>query len=235
MTLLDKIIAELKNAGREINQNELAFVKKYLGTKRKFLGVRSPERDKILRFFKKDVEGLKNVEIIDLLDRLIASDTFEHLNFAGKLLATSHVARGAINFKLLEKWLRQSNGWAECDSICQSLFSAQEVFEVKDLWEKQIEKFANDGNIQIRRASLVLQVKPVRESSDVNLAKIAFETIETLKGEDEVLITKAVSWLLRSASINHKDEVLNYLELNKNTIAKIAYRETIRKIKTGKK
>jgi len=102
-------------------------------------------------------------------------------------------------------------------------------------WKKNILKFSRKENIQLRRASLVLQCRPSRNSDDPKLRRLAFETIGRLKSEKEVLITKAVSWLLRSLAVKNGPEVLRYLQANQESLPKIAYRETMKKIKTGKK
>lgn len=233
--LADEIRISLAKLAKSCPDKEREFVKKYLGTKRKFLCVKSPERDKILRQTVKEIKNLKTVEITRLLNDLILFDTFEYVNFAGKLLAVSAKAHESVNFKLLEKWLAPTSGWAECDSICQSLFSEKEVLENWADWQKTIRKFSRSKNIQLRRASLVLQVKPARLSADPKLRELTFATIEKLKHEKDVLITKAISWLLRSLAVQNKEEVRKYLENNKSTLPPIAYRETMRKIETGKK
>ena len=96
-------------------------------------------------------------------------------------------------------------------------------------------KFSVDKNINKRRASMVLLTKPLRESDDPRLAKLAFEQVEKLKGENEILITKAVSWLLRALVKFHKTEVAKYLEINKESLPKSAYREAKAKVETGRK
>ena len=77
--------------------------------------------------------------------------------------------------------------------------------------------------------------KAVRESADKKLSVLSFKNIDRLKREKDVLITKAVSWLLRSLVRNNKSLVNDYLKENKNSLPKIVVRETENKIKTGKK
>ncbi len=208
---------------------------RYLGTKRRFLNVKSPERDNILQEAKQQIDEMSPEEIERFLDDLILSDTFEFINFAGKLMANSTKARSRVTLSKLKQWLAPTTGWAECDSLCQSLFGETEVIERWSQWSKTIDNFSSDKNIQIRRASLVLQCKSVRKSNDPRLRKLAFGTIDKLKDENSVLITKAVSWLLRSLAASDSKDVLIYLKANKLSLPKIAYRETLRKIETGKK
>jgi len=182
-----------------------------------------------------ELKKLDPEEVIKILDKLFSTDTFEDFNFAGKLLTKLSEVRKALKLSQVEKWVLRSNGWAECDSICQSLFRGEEILFRWDEWQKAIRKFSVSRNIQIRRASLVLQVKPVRELNNSKLRKLAFETIEKLKAEKEVLITKAVSWLLRELTRQNKAEVREYLENNKSSLPAIAYREAKKKIETGRK
>jgi len=102
-------------------------------------------------------------------------------------------------------------------------------------WESFIKKLSRDANINKRRAALVFLVGPVTYSSDKKLSKLAFSMIEALKHEKPILITKAISWLLRSLVKHHKEEVLAYVTRNAWSLPKIAVRETLVKIRTGKK
>jgi 3-methyladenine DNA glycosylase AlkD len=86
-----------------------------------------------------------------------------------------------------------------------------------------------------RRASLVLLTRPLRESDDPRLARLAFAIIGRLKHEKDILVTKAVSWLLRALIKYHRREVEAYLEDNMDTLPKIAVRETRNKLQSGRK
>ena len=49
------------------------------------------------------------------------------------------------------------------------------------------------------------------------------------------MITKAISWLLRSMIRHYKNEVSDYVNAQADTLPKIAVRETLVKLKTGRK
>lgn len=59
--------------------------------------------------------------------------------------------------------------------------------------------------------------------------------VERLKGERPILITKAVSWLLRSMALRHGTAVAAYLDANAASLPAIAVRETRTKLATGTK
>ena len=71
--------------------------------------------------------------------------------------------------------------------------------------------------------------------TDEEVADTALENIELLKHEKEILITKAISWVLRSMIRHHREKVAEYLEENAATLPAIAVRETRTKLSTGKK
>ena len=64
---------------------------------------------------------------------------------------------------------------------------------------------------------------------------LGFEVIEQLKSERPILITKAVSWLLRSMAGRHGAAVAAYLDAEAATLPAVAVRETRTKLKTGTK
>jgi 3-methyladenine DNA glycosylase AlkD len=56
-----------------------------------------------------------------------------------------------------------------------------------------------------------------------------------LKGERDILITKAVSWLLRSMSARHGPAVAAYLDASAASLPAVVVRETWTKLRTGTK
>ena len=230
-----EILKELKKNIRRTTQANRDFEKKYVGTDKICYSVRTTDKEKIAKNFLKTHKGLSMREFVLLLNSLYTGKSYEEVAVAGKLLEFSPDFKKQIDLQLLDKWLNNTKGWAEVDSLCQANFKAELILSRWPEWKALLEKFSQAKNIHKRRASLVLLTKSVRESADSRLAKIAFANIEKLKSEKEVLITKAVSWLLRSLIKHHKKEVAAYLKKNQTSLPKIALRETLNKLKTGKK
>jgi 3-methyladenine DNA glycosylase AlkD len=63
---------------------------------------------------------------------------------------------------------------------------------------------------------------------------LALKNVEKLKEEKDILITKAVSWVLRSMIKFHPDIVRDYLDKNADSLPKIAVREVSTNLSTGK-
>lgn len=143
--------------------------------------------------------------------------------------------RKQVKPKDIDRWLNNLKGWAQVDSLCQSNFTAKDLLDNWNNWKRFLIKLSKDKNINKRRASLVFLTKPVRDSNDRRLAKLALKNINKLKAEKEILITKAISWLLRDMIKNHRKKVESYLKENSKTLPKIAVRETKKKLLTGRK
>jgi 3-methyladenine DNA glycosylase AlkD len=208
---------------------------KYLGTPHPILGCSTTEIMAVVNGFIKNHPDLTVQQFIELINNLRSGKTYTEIAVGGKLVEKLPKLRQQIDPQDLNPWLDHVCGWAEVDVLCQSSFGAQEVLEKWNQWEKILQQFVKDKNIHKRRASLVLLTKPLRESDDLRLAKLAFANVEKLKGENDILITKAISWILRSLIKNHREEVEKYLKEKQETLPKIAVREVTKKLLTGKK
>ena len=221
---------------RKLDVDEQAFVQKYLGSRKKHLGTKTGDNIKIAKEIIREQSAIETDKLVDLLSRLFAADTFEEYLIGGKIFTLlKPEVRTKISFDQLEKWLAKARGWVEIDIICQSSYSGAEVLARRSDWEKMIRKFSRSKIISLRRASLVLQNLSIRKTNEKKLRRLAFEIVEQLKPEKEVLITKAISWLLRSLSELDKEEVRTYLLENEASIPRLAFRETMKKIETGTK
>jgi 3-methyladenine DNA glycosylase AlkD len=210
-------------------------VNKYVGSQNFFYPITIPEMRAVAKEFVKSHPELDLEDLIELLNELFRASSYTEKVFASKLLEYYPKLRKKIDPELLNGWLDYLSGWAEIDSLCQSCFTGKELIESWKSWEKLLKKFVKDKNISKRRASIVLLTMPVSQSSDERLSQIAFENIDILKVEKDILITKAISWILRSLIKHHRKEVEMYLKENGGTLPKVALRETNRKLKTGRK
>jgi len=231
LEILQKLNKYKDSSDKKTNE----WVQHYLGSNKPTLGIRTGE---MIRMAKEIVKKNKFDEkkLVKLLDSLYSNATiFAEIDMAARILGIVPKVRHKLEPMLLDNWLNYTYGWAETDLLCQSNFTAEELLNNWSKWEKLLKNFCSDKNIHKRRASMVLLTKSLRQSDDKRLSKLAFEQVERLKDEKEILITKAVSWLLRALVKFHKDQVVNYLKNNQNTLPKIAYREAMAKVETGTK
>lgn len=208
---------------------------KYLGTPRKIHAITTPQTRQLVRRFKKANPSLSQKELVEVVSSLYAGETFTERSIASLLLEAYPKLRIGLDVRHLDAWLSQLTGWAEIDGLCQSTFSATEVLANWENWKILLKEFNKSNEISKRRASLVLLRKPVSQSTDPRLSDLAFANIDRLRSERDILITKAISWLLRSLITLHKPLVEAYLTEHAAELPPIAVRETRNKLLTGKK
>ncbi len=174
-------------------------------------------------------------EFEKLLTSLILAESSTEKCMAGILLDLSLPPQRKFHPQIFDHWLEHLEGWAEVDSVCTGAYTITEIPAQWRVWRKLLIEFSKSKNIHKRRASIVLLCSPLRKPNNVSLALLTLKNCDRLKSEKEILITKAISWVLRSAAVHHPVLVKKYLTLNEDSLPKIALRETLTKLKTGKK
>ena len=229
----DALLAELRALGRPYRggvQND-----SYSGSGRPFLNVSAPERRRLIRAWLAARRSAADADLVAMADSLFQGETHEEKTLGALLLGYSARARRASAPAMVDAWLGRPNGWAEIDTLCASVFPAEDLGGDWPAWLGLIERLSGDANVNKRRAALVLLTTPTRTSDDPRFAELGFLVIDRLKGERDILITKAVSWLLRSMAGRHREAVAAYLEAAATTLPAIAVRETHTKLRTGTK
>lgn len=230
-----ELMSEVKTRSKPLTQSRKEKLESYIGTTKTFYAIGAETEKQIIKRWIKKHSDLAVPEYMELLDSLYQGESCNEISLAGGLLKSLPKLRKTIEPKYLDGWLNRVQGWGEVDSMCQSKFSATEVLTKWEKWKILLTKLTFDDNVHKRRASLVLLTKPVRDSGDMRLADLAFATIDKLKQNREILVTKAISWLLRDLIKNHRQRVEKYLEENEDTLPRIAVRETRIKLLTGRK
>lgn len=230
-----ELLDELRKHAGQCTEDQLKKLQHYMGTTKHSYYIKSGIRVRIIKDWIKKHKDLTYKEFIDLLNSLYEGKSHDERLVAGKILEFLPKLRKNIDPSILDDWLESAEGWGEIDSLCQSNFSAEEILGNWTKWHGFIRKLSKDKNIHKRRASLVLLVKSVGHSSDERLSNFAFQLINQLSHEKDILITKAISWLLRGMINNHKEKVSKYIQEHKSLLPSIAMRETEHKLLTGKK
>ena len=229
-----RLLAELRAAAPATPRGGLNN-DSYGGSGRPFFGITAPVRRDIARRWAADSRDGAPAEILAVVESLSEGATHEERTQGAFLLAACPAARRAARPEDVERWVGRLNGWAEVDCLCQNLFTWADMAADWPAWKAMIERLPRSDNINQRRAALVLLNGPVKASDDQRLLDLAIEGLDAARSERHILITKAVSWLLRSLTARHADTVRAYLERNAAGLPAIALRETRAKLATGTK
>jgi 3-methyladenine DNA glycosylase AlkD len=230
-----ELMSEVKAHARQMSRSDKEKLERYIGTNKTLYAMGADTQRKIIKEWTKKHPSLTQSEYIELLSSLYQGDSVNEISLAGELLESFPKLRKNVKPKHLDAWLNRAQGWGEVDSLCQSKFTADELLSNWKEWKNLLTRLASDDNTHKKRASLVLLTKPVRDSEDTKLADLAFMNIDKLKKEREILVTKAVSWLLRDLIKHNRQRVETYVKENEDTLPKIAVRETKTKLLTGRK
>ena len=207
----------------------------YVGTSKVHLGVKVPEKRAFIKKWLKEHRDISLNELKDLIDALTNSGIHAAFGAAGMLLEYLPSLRKKIDPFWLESWLVEAEGWAEVDAFCQSKFTAAEILERWSAWKKLLLRLADSDNPHLKRASLVLLTKAVRDTTDPRLPQLAFKLINQHKREKSILVTKAISWLLREMVKNYPSQVSSYLNQTKTFLPSFVIKEVRNKLEKGKK
>jgi 3-methyladenine DNA glycosylase AlkD len=229
------LLAELRKAGRPIRSDLTPQNDSYGGSGRPYYFVSVPDRRSVVKRWLAANKALGPEAVLAVVDSLTEGESHEEVTLGGMLVGASPRVRLAVTTGDLDRWLGRLTGWAEVDTWCQNLFTAEDFTADWPAWSGLIDRLSRDANINKRRAAMVLLNGPVHYSPDPRFSDLAFVVLERLKAEKPILITKAVSWLLRSLVTQHRDAVAAYLAANETTLPAIAVRETRTKLNTGTK
>ena len=211
------------------------FLNSYMGNDHVRYPIDTPTLRAIAKDWMRSHPDLSSEELVNVLTSMIKGKSSTEKIMAGIMLGYSRKEQRKFDPMIFDRWLDHLVGWAEVDAVCTGDFTTKQVPDDWIRWKKLLKKLSRDPNINKRRASLVLFCSPLSRVQDDRLAEMAFENMDRLKSEKEILITKAISWVLRSMIRHYRESVRDYLNENADSLPKIAVRETLTKLKTGKK
>ncbi len=212
--------------------NQAQSSSSYTGSQHFFYAVPVLKRRVIIKAVIKNHQAK---ELLVLADSLFKGRSHEEKTMGAMILTYREDVRQLCDFSTLDSWLSELVGWAEIDAFCGGTFKADELLAKLKPWKQFICTLAHDANINKRRAALVFLVHPTSHTDDERLHALAFKLILQLAPEKDILITKAISWLLRSQIDTRKSVVADFIKTYEGELPKIAVRETKHKLLTGKK
>ena len=227
------ILSEIKSRSGTGTTHTLSDT--YLGTSHPRYQITTPVLREIAKSWAAAHKNLTASETAHVIESLVTGESSTEKITGGILLDYVSKAQRDFNPELFDGWLDHLEGWAEVDAVCTNKYTVTHILPNFKVWKSLLKQFNKSKNIHKRRASLVFLCSPVRHHKDERLLILALENIERLKSENEILITKAISWLLRSLIKHFKIEVAAYVKANSDSLPKIAVRETMTMLRTGKK
>ena len=230
-----RLLADLRREARPTSPERHQNNDSYGGSGHPFYYVSAPALRAIAKHWLAEQKAMPHEAFLAVVESLFAGKSHEEKTLAALLVGYHAKARLSMRPEDVDRWLGHLNGWAEIDALCQNAFTAADMAADWPGWKRLIEQLSRDPNINKRRAALVLLNGPVHYTGEARFRDLALATIERLKAERDILITKAVSWSLRSMTKQHREAVAAYLAEHGASLPKVAVRETKAKLETGVK
>ncbi|MDH4157760.1 MAG: DNA alkylation repair protein [candidate division Zixibacteria bacterium] len=221
--IIDKLKQEMARQDKPENRhNYQRFHKEKL---KEPWGLKTQVLRKISNDCFKDVRHMPKDEILDIGDRLLASDMRygRFLAFEWALKVKKDFTKQ--DFARFEIWLKKYvNNWGACDHFCG--ITGHLVAEHHELTAKT-KNWTRSKNRWLRRAAAVSLIEPVRRKM---LLDEVFRTADILLTDEDDMVQKGYGWMLKEASNVFQKEVFAYVMKNKACMPRTALRYAIEKM-----
>lgn len=203
--------------------------------------------EKMRRFFKEDIDlyGVPNGDVRKLskycypslakLPKEALFDLCEALFRSGKheecLIACDWSMRAKKQFQptdleRFEKWIdRYVSNWAICDTFCNHTVGTV-VTRFPELLPRLV-SWTADANRWKRRAAAVSLIVPAKRGLFIERV---LEIAAALLEDPDDLVQKGYGWMLKEASIPHRETIFEFVMDHKNRMPRTALRYAIEKM-----
>jgi 3-methyladenine DNA glycosylase AlkD len=217
----DLLTDELRAVG---NPDRAAQEKAYLKSDLEFFGESVWEIRRVAKAFASGAPLLAHDDLNALVEALWAEPIFERRMASVVLLELHPKLLGPADLPLIERQLRESRTWALVDALATDVVggilarSPVEVTPVLDRW-------ATDLDFWVRRASLLAELRPLRDGGD--LAPFLGRA-DAMLDEKEFFIRKAVGWVLREVGKRRPADVVAWLAPRTGRASGVTMREAVK-------
>jgi len=136
-------------------------------------------------------------------DHELAAALWESRVYEGRLLSTYVDDPALVTPDQMDRWVRDFDNWATCDTLCFALFDrTAHAFDMVDRWAEDEAEFVKRAAFALL-ASLALHDK--KREDEAFLSR--FPLIEKAAGDERNFVKKGVSWALRAIG-GRKSETL---------------------------
>jgi 3-methyladenine DNA glycosylase AlkD len=160
-----------------------------------------------------------------LWDEPAAAPVHERRLAAAELLAAGQALLGPADAAFLERLLREARTWALVDVLAPRTVGPL-VARDPLAWAPTLDRWADDPDHWLRRASLLVHLVPLREGRGDWPRFVA--TADRLVGDHDVVVAKALGWVLRDTGRRRPDLVEHWLLPRLDQVAMVTRREAVK-------
>lgn len=216
--------------------------KRYLYSDLKHFGIPTKTKRKFLNLYKKDFLDLSKNDVIRFVKYFWKQSSFEEKSITLHILNLHSDTLDKSDMPLIEKIMRESNGWAFLDSLIIPLMPG--ILEKDKSTYSYIKKWIKDDDFWVRRSALLSQLLFFRRGTggdrklffDMAMSQFDEKWIDKIYTDKlqnkraKFFIRKAIGWTLREMSIKNPKVVYEFLIDNKNKMSGLSFREGSRRL-----
>ena len=199
------------------NEEQARQMSKYMLNKFEYIGIKTPERRKIFKNFFKEY---KNEEKIDweFVNKCWENKYREFQYIAADYLKNIKDKLTRDDIPKLKQLILKKSWWDTIDNLDMTIGA----LALKDSnVNKILLEWSIDENIWLRRIAIDHQLLRKEKTNTELLEKV----LENNLGQAEFFINKSIGWALRDYSKTNPEWVKNFIEENKEKMAKLSIKE----------
>ena len=202
---------------RHKNEEQAQKMSKYMLNKFEYIGIKTPERREIFKNFFKEY---KNEEKIDweFVNKCWENKYREFQYIAADYLKNMKDKLTIDDIPKLKQLILKKSWWDTIDNLDMTIGT----LALKDSnVNKILLEWSIDENIWLRRIAIDHQLLRKEKTNTELLEKILKNNL----GQAEFFINKAIGWALRDYSKTNPEWVKNFIEKNRENMAKLSIKE----------
>ena len=202
---------------RHKNEEQAQRMSKYMLNKSEYIGIKTPERREIFKNFFKEY---KNEEKIDweFVNKCWENRYREFQYVAADYLKDKKDKLTIDDIPKIKQFTLKKSWWDTIDNLDMTIGA----LALKDSnVNKILLEWSIDENIWLRRIAIDHQLLRKEKTNTELLEKILKNNL----GQAEFFINKAIGWALRDYSKTNPEWVKNFIEKNKEKMAKLSIKE----------
>ena len=199
------------------NEEQAQKMSKYMLNKFEYIGIKTPERRKIFKNFFKEY---KNEEKIDweFVNKCWENEYREFQYVGADYLKNMKDKLTIDDIPKFKQLILKKSWWDTIDNLDMTIGA----LALKDSnVNKILLEWSLDENIWLRRIAIDHQLLRKEKTNTELLEKILKNNL----GQAEFFINKAIGWALRDYSKTNPEWVKNFIEKNKEKMAKLSIKE----------
>jgi len=219
---------------------KVSSVEKIESTKKYFphgiicIGANASDIKTIISNFHTNNSHLSADEVLCITEEVLKNSKYSEEVMVAYGLINKFVKKNYDDDLLLrfEYWLENySTNWALVDDLCIKtiytfLLSRPHLIEKTQHWSRSKISWC-------RRASNVVWVKFIKRKMGKSIyyldKKLVFQNCDTLLSDEDEFVQKSVGWILKVTSLQHDDDVINYIQDNYKSMERSTIRYALEK------